>query len=190
MRKFIFFPILALVLVACAGAPVSQRTAPSSSLRPSEVTTASEQTNLPAPQGDFFYSLPTYAIGEDVTLGGYSARLNDVELTDGHLNIDLSIANNSGRPVDMVWAVQLMHEGDGYVAPRQSPVVNSKVGEALLADRDDLGGTWSYDLIPARSLGDGSGPVDEIDLNEYRLLFVPFGWSGPVFIFRLTPSGQ
>lgn len=137
------------------------------------------------PYGDFFYSLPNYDVGEVITLDGYTAQLAEVNLEGNLLQIDLQLANESGRPIDLVWAVQLIREDVGYIAPQASPVQESKVGEASLAESDSLGGVWNYDLTP-----EGLSSDSQIDLDDYRLLYAPFGWAGPVFVFRLTPPSR
>lgn len=189
MRKYLVLFVFLFVSVACTKQPIDQGNDSSSSSRPSQIVAAEGQGELPpAPQGDFFYSLPTHEIGEVVTLGGYTAILNSVELTDNQLHVDLSLANNSGKPIDLVWAVQLFREEQGYVLPSNSPVSGSAVGESYLTNNDDLGGVWTYDLAPAKRTDGDLKPQAEIDLDDYRLLFVPFGWSGPIFIFRLNQS--
>ncbi|WP_374685658.1 hypothetical protein [Promineifilum sp.] len=183
MRNWFVLLILLLTLAACAAeAPGPASTDPGVE-RPSEVTVAVDAPTTVVPMGDFFYSLPNYSTGETVTLDAFTATVTEVTLQGSQLQISVDLLNESGQPIDMVWAVQLIRDEFGYIAPLDSPVQDMIVGEGVPAERVDLGGVWTYDLAP----GDLSSNA-AIDLDDYRLLFVPRGWSGPVFVFRLTPS--
>lgn len=183
MRIYLFLTLLLVALVGCGGQAGKPEAAQSNPVRPSQVVAAGIEASPVAPQADFFYSLPNYSVGETITLDGYTITVAEATLDGSQLQLDLELANESGRPIDLAWAVQLIREESGYVAPVASPVDQSNVGEVSLANSAELGGVWSYDLQT-----EGLGPETPVDLDDYRLVYAPFGWSGPVFVFRLTPS--
>lgn len=187
MRNYLYLFLLILVLTGCK----AQDNLPEASLpRPSDVIPAKSEVPLATPQGDFFYSLPNYSVGETVTLDGYTITVTEVTLDGSRLQLDLELANESGRPIDLSWAVQLIREESGYIAPITSPVTQNSNNNMLLANRAELGGIWSYELQAGEPGAEGLKPETPVDLDNYRLLYAPFGWSGPVFIFRLTsPAG-
>lgn len=182
MRTSVFLLLLIAVLVACGSGTTGTASGTAGLPRPSQRIPT--DINLPstAPQSDFFYSLPNYSVGETVTKDGYTIKVAGVALDGDQLSIDLELGNESGRPIDMTWAVQLVREGTGYIAPTASPVDQTRPADKQLANGADLGGSWVYDLQGTKSATESS-----VNLDDYRLLYAPFGWSGPVFVFRLSP---
>ncbi len=185
MRNIPILLLLITLLAACSAGGAELSSGGSTQVRPSDVTAVDVAAEPPVPMGSFFYSLPNYDIGQTVTLDGYTATVNEVVFEDNQLQIDVAIANESGQAIDMVWGLQLIRDEFGYIAPVSSPVQGMAVGETVAAETVDLGGVWSYDLSP-----DETAVESPANLDDYRLLFVPRGWSGPVFIFRLTSPTQ
>ncbi len=184
MRSYLLLFLFLIVLAGCIATPNEPAAGEGDVLRPSQVT-ASSQGGATSPTGDFFYSLPNYEVGETATLDGYTATVNEVNFNGDQLDIQLDILNDSGQAIDMVWAVQLIQEEVGYITPLSSPYQDMAVGDAVPADVSALEGVWSYDLLATDTTL--AAPVD---LDNYRLLFAPRGWSGPVFVFRLTSQAQ
>jgi hypothetical protein len=128
------------------------------------------------PQSDLFYSLPTYEVGEIAEIGGFKIQLMEAVLEGERLSITVALENKSPYAIDLGWAIQL-RDGDGnFVRAIKSPVAQQRRLETTGA----LASDWQYDL--------GKLNASSIDsLRDYRLIYAPRGWSGPVMVFRLTP---
>jgi hypothetical protein len=185
MRNQLVVLLLITMLAACSAGGPERLAADPAVVRPSDAAADAVAATSPMPMGSFFYSLPNYDIGQTVTLDGYTATVNEVVLESDQLEISIDITNESAQAIDMVWGLQLIRDEVGYVPPQSSPVQDMAVGETVAAETVEVGGVWSYDLSP----GDAS-LESPVNLDDYRLLFVPRGWSGPVFVFHLTPPTQ
>lgn len=134
----------------------------------------------PTPQGNFFYGLPTFCVGETAEFDGFSITLTNVDLDGPELSLTLELQNDTESAVDLNWAVQLHHRQAGYVLPDERPD-----GEAAtLAATSAVSNVWRYDLRAVATV-EASAADGPSALADYLLLYAPQGWSGPVMVYRL-----
>jgi hypothetical protein len=142
-------------------------------------------TNTPTPEGipsqlvpqsHLFFSLPTYEVGQVIEIEGFKIQLTSVVLEKAQLRIAIALENSSLQAIDLGWAIQLRDENGGFVKPTNSLAAERK----QLQSNETLSRTWQYEL---ETLDDDSN-----SLRDYRLIYAPRGWSGPVMIFRLAPQ--
>jgi hypothetical protein len=123
------------------------------------------------PQADQFTGLPFHLLGEQAADGGYIITMSDLRLSADSMWVSATITNYSGRAIDLD-ASFLLYYPDG------SPVA-ADGGNGLLANGSERSLRVRFNL-PALI------PTDE--LMGYRLLFTPFGWSGPIFMYLLVDT--
>lgn len=174
MSRLTWLLLILMLLVACAPAG-SAREAPSSIAPPRTIPAVT-------PQGNAFFGLPTFQVGETAEFDGFRITLTDVELDGAELRLTLDLENETDYVVDLAWAVQL-HHGTDYVPP-----VEQAAGEAAaLLPASIVSAVWRYDLSETSAANDTTSPAEDV-LADYLLLYAPRGWSGPVVVFRLdTP---
>ena len=163
-----------VLLVACA---------PAGGLRETPAPTALPRT-IPAvtPQGNSFYGLPTFQVGETAEFDGFRITLADVELDGTELRLTLNLENETDRVIDLAWAVQL-HHGTAYVPPVEQATDES----SALLPASAVATVWRYDLSETLAAGAATAHAEDV-LADYLLLYAPRGWSGPVVVYRLdTP---
>jgi len=162
--------LIAVLISACAGKP--------DTAVPIPLTATPER---PTPAASLFTSLPLHAPGEVVQQGEYTIALDNVQLdaANGQLSLSLTITNSSAAVVDLGWAVQLRDPQGGYVTPLRTDAPLP----ANLEAKQSLAAGWVYPLAQS---ADGEALLEMAAYREYRLVFAPRGWSGPITIFRLT----
>ena len=167
-RSFLKYTLLALLLFAILGMLVRTM------FRPAALHVGFEAGQNMLPKTSFFSSLPVHLIGETVEAEGYSVTLSQVTAHDNSLALDLKLVNNSQHAIDLNWAVKLyLPSGEQIFPDNLLPA-----GEDFLPARSSLERTWLYRIDDAL-YG---------DFVEWRLLYAPFGWSGPVILYRLSDS--
>lgn len=169
MRLSTWLLLTFMLLVACAPAD-GARQATSPTIPP--VT----------PQSNSFYGLPTFRVGETAEFDGFRITLAGVELDGTELRLTLDLENETDRPVDLAWAIQL-HHGTEHVPP-----VEQAADEASqLLPASAVSNVWRYDLSETLVAGAPTAQAGDV-LAGYLLLYAPRGWSGPVIVYRLdTP---
>jgi hypothetical protein len=168
-------PILASLLskLICIGA-LLMTAACSTANSPIPVFPQSDPGNIDPgaelmPQADQFAGLPFHLLGEQTALGGYTVKLSDIQLEADSIQVSAELANHSGRLIDLDSAF-ILYKPDG------SRITSSgKLGTLESGSESSL--SILFDL-PA--------PIPLSELLDYRLLYTPFGWSGPVFMYLLV----
>ena len=158
-------------------APTAQPAVPPSAPVP---TAVSATQPLAEPISDGFHPLPTYKVGEIVSLGDYAIRVEQANLKSDQLTLDMYLENNSKRTVDLGWALQLRDIQGNYIPPVQ----NQRMAQADKELRENSSRTQIniYQLPPSESANEPD------QTRQFNLLYAPAGWSGPVFVFELTPT--
>jgi hypothetical protein len=160
MLNIAFIVANLLIVSACSARPQPTQTA----LPPIE-------TNKPVPQSDQFAGLPFHLMGETVEAGGYIIKIENIRLNPRSISVSADITNNSERPIDLSSALNL-YAPDGF---RILP--NDMAGSLEPGNSTQL--EFSY-ALPM--------PFAQSEIMEYRLVFTPFGWSGPVIVYLLVES--
>lgn len=113
----------------------------------------------------------------------YLITLDDFNNVGNQISIFVTLENHSGFTIDLNWAIQLRDDKGGLIEPLPSgngSVENLKSylenPQSLNTD-EEIRAMWQYSLT-GRSAQ---------DLKDYRLIYAPRGWSGPVFVFKLIP---
>jgi hypothetical protein len=102
---------------------------------------------------------------------GYSVRISNLNLTSDTLQVTAALSNHSGRMIDLDAAFLIYDETGRRMIPSGSL--------GTLASGSDASLDISFPL---------ASPIQAADLLDYRLLYVPFGWSGPVFMYLLVET--
>ena len=168
-KIFYLLTVLVLSLSGLTASNTQSTIVPSQTPIPSE-TALPSATSTHKPLSDFFYTLPTHLIGETVVEGDYIINLEKALLDGEQLKIVLNLTNLSQHEIDLVLALQLFLENQlilpKHVFPRYLPA----------------GQTMQYEQVYMLT----GKPNLPSALINYHLLYAPFGWSGPVIIYRLT----
>ena len=127
------------------------------------------------PAVSFFSSLPVHLIGETIDTGEYVVTLDSVTLQEQSLSLTITITNRSEKEVDLNSAMQLYLPTYELIHSPSKPPENN-----ILSIGETLQKTRVYDL--PQPLNDAQ------KLKDYRFLYAPFGWSGPVILYRLSDT--
>ncbi len=177
-----FFLLFVIIFSISGCAPIPS--APKEAFRPSQMTPETSFAGNPTPESSLFYSLPLHKVNEQVTAGGYGISLDGLSFDDtaGTITLDLTITNTTNSLVDLGWAVQLRDGNGGLVKPQKG----GKFPELLssLPAETTFSGAWVY---PQAADAEGQNPALLNVYEDYRLVFAPKGWSGPVIVYLLTP---
>jgi len=125
----------------------------------------------PVPLADEFSGLPFHLIGETVEAGGYAITLDKIVLDVDKIRFSATLMNHSLDTVDLSSAL-ILYAPDGLRIVAEN-------AEGLLDPGGSLHREFSY-ILPARFSQD--------QVLGYRLLYTPFGWSGPVIVYMLVES--
>lgn len=176
---------LGSLMTACSSfnQPIAPITGPESSPQSPLVFSIPVRSSPPLPGGSLFFSLPSHKVGETVEAAGYQITLDDFDNNGDQISLFVTLQNHSEFAIDLNWAIQLRDEKGGLIQPLSSgneSVENlnsyNENPESLNTD-EGIRGMWRYSL-EGRSVQ---------DLKDYRLIYSPRGWSGPVFVFKLFP---
>ena len=127
----------------------------------------------PMPSVSFFSSLPVHLLGETVESGQYVITFDKLKFEKQILSISLTLINKSTQSIDLESAVQLYLPT--YEQVRTAPAA---ARGNMLQPGETIQKTWVYSLPMVSNTKE--------ELTNYRLLYAPFGWSGPVILYRLT----
>jgi hypothetical protein len=168
------FGVLLLNLV-CLGALLTTATCsgvePSTQVIPQPDTGNIDPGAALMPQADQFTGLPFHLLGEQAADGGYTITLSNLRLATDSLQVSAALANHSGRVIDLD-AAFFLSEPDGR---RVTP--DGQLGTL------ETGAERSIEVrIPLVR------PIAGEELLDYRLMYTPFGWSGPVFMYLLVEA--
>ncbi len=131
-------------------------------------------SSAPVPSASFFSGIPIHLIGETVNSDGYQVSLTAAQLQGDEITLSVEISNLGSQPIDLNWGVQLYQPDEAQLSLK-NPLPD---GEALLQPGDSLRRDWVF-----------TNPLPDLDpqtLTNYRFVFAPRGWSGPVVIYRLS----
>jgi hypothetical protein len=170
----------ALFLTACRAPTLPPPPGPTAIAVPSP----SAAPIISSPGSSLFSSLPLHNPGESVKQGDYTIQLDHVNIdpVTAQLTFDLKINNDSNAVVDLSWAVQLRDPQGGFISPL-TQAQDSPSQPKSLDPTTQITQTWQYAMAQT---GNGQIMADAKDYREYRLIFAPKGWSGPITVFRIT----